>query len=218
MDSTIFDKTRALREYLDTHLNKVDAEINIRSLIAERTDLLGAFFNDTTDIYQRTIQFIRAYISIAPNYFEALSTLAEMDNIDEYTSPFLHDATNYFFDDAQNPANSLDDIYSLLSKAYMFHRMIEELNDRVALERQLALAPIDMAYTNLIAHTIIGDEEANLLDQDVLIKLELTSVLLSEKTERIFQNPATKALTEQRRDCGWKNVYEKWPFLTEEIN
>jgi hypothetical protein len=47
-------------------------------------------------------------------------------------------------------------IVDLLSQAYFFHRLAEKLNDRIVLERQLPLAPIELTYTNLVAHSIIG--------------------------------------------------------------
>jgi len=218
------DTNNMLRQHLSDRLNEVDADAAIEPLVIERLPLLEAFFSGQNDgldsgthnAYDQTVQFVHEYIALAPDYLFALTALAEMDNIDQYTSPFLQDAVNFFFDEeySKNPTTTIE---TLLSQAYSFHRMIEELNDRIALERQVPLAPIDLAYTNLIAHTIIGDNEANLLDQNVLIKLELTSAQLASEAEMIFQNPATKSLTEQRRDGGWQDVYEKWPFFAKDI-
>jgi hypothetical protein len=222
------DTNNMLRQHLSDRLNEVDADAAIKPLVIERLPLLEAFFsapNDEADsgdsnVYDQTVQFVHEYIALAPDYLFALTALAEMDNIAQYTSPFLQDAVNFFFDDeySKNPTAAFETtIETLLSQAYSFHRMIEELNDRIALERQVPLAPMDLAYTNLIAHTIIGDKEANLLDQNVLIKLELTSAQLASEAEMIFQNPAPKSLTEQRRDGGWQDVYEKWPFFAKDI-
>jgi hypothetical protein len=215
MHSTVADTTHLLEKHLRHCLNKAEANAAIAPLIAERMPLLGAFFDGSDDIHVQTVRVVHAYISAVPPYFDVLSTLAEMDNISDYTVAFLADATQFFLGENQN--NEQVTIVDLLRQAYLFHRMIEELNDRVALERQLPLAPIDLAYTNLVAHTIIGDDEANILDQNVLIKLELTNAKLANAAEFIFQNPATKALTEQRRDRGWQDVYDKWPFLTRDI-
>jgi len=213
MHLIVADTTRLLEKQVSECLNKTDADTAITSLITERMPLLGAFFDGGGDVPLQTVRVVHAYIAAVPLYFTALSTLAEMDNISDYTHAFLMDAAHFFLGDEPNQQTVVD----LLRQAYLFHRMIEELNDRVALERQLPLAPIDLAYTNLVAHTIIGDDEANLLDQDVLIKLELTNVKLANTAEIIFQNPATKALTEQRRDSGWQDVYEKWPILAQDI-
>lgn len=215
MHSTVADTTRLLEEHIRHCLNKADVDVAIAPLIAERAPLLGAFFDGTENIPRQTVRVVHAYISAVPHYFTVLSTLAEMDNIGDYTSAFLADAVQFFI--GQKHHDDQPTIVDLLRQAYSFHRMIEELNDRVALERQLPLAPIDLAYTNLVAHTIIGDDEANVLDQNVLIKFELTSAKLANTAEIIFQNPATKALTEQRRDRGWQDVYDKWPFLMEDI-
>jgi hypothetical protein len=215
MHSTVADTTLLLEEHLRQCLNKVNADAAITPLIIERMPLLGAFFDNDGDVQLRTVRVIHAYISAVPHYFDAFSTLAEMDNISDYTVAFLADAVVFFLGGTHPGHNQT--IVDLLRQAYLFHRMIEELNDRVALERQLPLAPIDLAYTNLVAHTIIGEDEANILDQDVLIKLELTSSNLANTAEIIFQNPATKALTEQRRDRGWQDVYDMWPFLTKDI-
>jgi hypothetical protein len=233
MHQNAADTHNMLRQHLNDRLNEVDADAAIKPLVTERLPLLEAFFsgqNDdgansrTRNVYDQTVHFVREYIGLAPDYLFALATLAEMDNIDQYTTPFLQNAIHFFFNDeySKNTQATVEGkvettLETLLSQAYSFHRMIEELNDRVALERQVPLAPMDLAYTNLIAHTIIGDKEANLLDQHVLIKLELTSAQLASEAELIFQNPATKSLTEQRRDQGWQDVYEKWPFFDKDI-
>lgn len=222
MHTTADDTHHLLQHYIADCLDRLLTHQAIAPLISKRLPLLEAFFGGACDPNQRTMNFVRDYITLAPAYFSALNTLAETDNIHTYTTPFLGDAINFILpkaavESASSGLKNEDNIINLLSQAYSFHRMIEELNDRVALERQLPLAPIDMAYTNLVAHTIIGDEEANLLDQNVLIKLELTSAALADKTEVIFQNPSTQALTEQRREGGWQDVYEGWPFFAENI-
>ena len=217
------DNYRSLQQHFDGALHGVIASESLHYLIEKQLPLLEAFFSDSDDIYERSKRFIRDYIRHSLEYFCALSTLSEMDNIHAYTRPYLGTAIDFFL--VNTPKEDTDDsttasvaITDLLSQAYSFYRMIEELNDRVALERQLPLAPIDLAYTNLIAHTIIGDDEANQLDQNVLIKLELTSAALADKTEAIFQNPATLALTEQRREAGWQDAYDKWPCLLNDIS
>ncbi|MGS2718392.1 hypothetical protein ACVBE9_09485 [Eionea flava] len=215
------DTYRLLQQHIANCLGNPLTDQAITLLITKRLPLLEAFFGGASDPAKKTINFVHDYIALVPHYFSALNALSEMDNIQAYTTPFLDDAIQFFsMEEATDNTmshRSDDNIVDLLSQAYSFHRMIEELNDRVALERQLPLAPIDMAYTNLIAHTIIGDEEANLLDQNVLIKLEITSATLADTAEVIFQNPSTQALTEQRRDRGWQDVYEKYEFFAKDI-
>jgi len=236
MNQNVDDINNPLRQHLRDRLNDDEADAAIKPLVIDRMPLLAVFFSETDhdlnlgtrNVYQQTVHFVREYIALAPDYFAALTALAEMDNIHQYTAPFLHDAVHFFVGNkgSQSPRQNLEAIstsvtkttlQTLLSQAYSFNRMIEELNDRIALERQVPLAPMDLAYTNLIAHTIIGDEEANLLDQQVLIKLEVTSARLANEAELIFQNPTTLLLTEQRRNQGWQSVYERWPFFVKDI-
>jgi hypothetical protein len=91
--------------------------------------------------------------------------------------------------------------------------MLEELNDRVGLERGLPLSPADMSFTNIVAHTLIGDSDANLLDQTILIQLDIIIAERSVESSHCFEQNFVKQGTQQLKESNWVDVLGHWPLL-----
>lgn len=209
---------QTLQAYLQGQLDTDNGEDTIPALVNQRLNALRVLFTlPASGTDQLVLGFVRDYIASAPKHLSAFQTLAEMTEINSYTQPFLNTAQQFFFE--PHPVSDAESgLHALLCKAYLFHRMMEELNDRITLERQLPLAPIDMAYASLIAHTLIGDEQANLLDQTVLIQLELINVGSADKAKQLFQQTSVKAATLELKNKGWQAVLERWPFLGDNLS
>jgi len=168
------------------------------------------------DTVDAVVTFATEYISSTAGYLSAFATLAEQSDIDSYTHGFLNIAARYFFE--PHPiVNSTQDTEALLCQAYLCHRTLEELNDRILAERQWPLAPCDNAHANLLAHTIIGDERANLLDQTVLINLELTTAKQTTIQQSLFKQETVKKQSQVLREQGWTTALEQWPFLGKDM-
>lgn len=54
-----------------------------------------------------------------------------------------------------------------MAKAYLCHRMLEEIDDNCRMTSGLALLPLDLTRSNLVVHQLIGEPLANLLDERV---------------------------------------------------
>jgi hypothetical protein len=206
-----------LQIYLDTQINHTEHDRSLYVLAEEQLSVLVALFTlPKQNAIQKAVDFSHHYIMSSTDYLTAYQALAEESDISGYTRAFLYTAQQFFF--TSHPIiDATTGRHALLCKAYLFHRMLEELNDRVTLERQLPLVPTDIAHTNLIAHTLIGDEQANLLDQSVLIQLEIISNQQSDKAGVIFQQPSTQAATKALKNNGWDKTYSDWPFLKEDM-
>lgn len=222
------DDTLSLAHQLN-HINNLVKETSSVSTHADNTSTLDQI-NDqqqtlsrafgltgsAEDISQALLTFAVQYIRRSADYLSAFNELAKQSNITHYTNTFLKTACNYF-SEPHPIVNSTQGLEALLCQAYLCHRTLEELNDRIFAERQWPLAPCDTAHANLIAHTIIGDERANLLDQTVLINLELTTAKQTEIQQTLFQQEATKQQSHMLREQGWSSVLEQWPFLDEDM-
>lgn len=217
MDTTDYKNVNQLQSFIDSHLVDVSSEDSIHELIEQQLDTLMILMAmPEKEAQPHALEFTKQYIASCPLFLEAYHTLAEATDIGEYTRAFLHTATAFFFD--EHPVlNDLSGRLDLFCRAYLFHRMLEELNDRVALERELPLSPADMSHTNLIAHTLISDNEANLLDQTVLIQLEIISAKQLDISQRIFEQDSAKKRTQKLKESGWDDVIEHWPFLTKDM-
>jgi hypothetical protein len=206
-----------LQAYLDTQMSNTEHDRSLYALAEQQLSVLLALFTlPEQGAAQKAVEFSHRYIMSSTHYLAAYQALAEESHIGGYTRAFLYTAQQFFF--TPHPiVDASTGKHALLCKAYLFHRMLEELNDRVALERQLPLVPNDIAHTNLIVHTLIGDEHANLLDQSVLIQLEIISSQQSEKAEGIFQQSSTLATTTALKNNGWDKTYNDWPCLKENM-
>ncbi len=212
------DDTTKVSIYLNKQQSVIAYSSAIEALIENRINVIKTLVavNEQT-AYLQLSHFITSYIASCPDYLDVLHRLSYIGNISPYTQPFLASSQSFFFDD--NPIiDATEGIDTLLYQSYLFHRMIEELNDRVLIERQWPLLPLDMSQTNLIAHTLIGDEQANLLDQTVLIQLELINTDMADKTPEIFQHPKTQEATKYLKEDDWQKITQQWPLLNDDLS
>jgi hypothetical protein len=154
------------------------------------------------------MRFVEDYIESAPEHIQALNTLASEAGIEGYTQPFLNLACTYFLTPPDVLA-SLTGLHSLLCRAYLAHRMMEELNDQIMSLSGAALAPMDMSMANIITHALIGDELANPLDHLVLLSIETED---ADKT--LFEKRSVRQYLEERKLKDWEEVLESWPCFT----
>lgn len=152
------------------------------------------------------LSFLEDYVDAVPEHIKALDALSEEIQIQSYVKPFLGLCCTYFVTPPDIIAH-FKGLQGLLHKAYLSHRLMEEVNDQVMnLSRGVALAPMDMSFANIIAHELIGDELANQLDHLVLLTVETATVDTS-----IFTKEPAKSCLEKRRLRGWQQVNEQWP-------
>ena len=217
MDKAITNNAERVEHAILSMRNLHDCEESLRVLIENKAStfqlLLG--IDHAPDTHQ-LISFVQLYIERCGVLISAFEYTAEITAVDAYTQPYLRAAADFFFE--QNPAiDNLWGAHAFLYRAYLCHRMLEELNDRILTERHWPLAPIDLSHINLIMHTLIGDEDANLLDQTLLIRIELIANALNDETKAIFQQPTAQKLLAHLCKQGWKSTIEQWPCLGEDI-
>lgn len=217
MNKLLDDGANELQSYIDMQINNAEHDRTLDVLIEQQLNVLVVLFAlPEQGAAQNAVDFARRYIITCPLYLAAYQALAEESDIQGYTRAYLYTAQQFFLN-SHPIVDAASGMHALLCKAYLCHRMLEELNDRVMLERQLPLVPTDMAHTNLVAHTLLGDEQANILDQSVLIQLEIISSQQTEKASIIFQQHSTKILTAALKENGWDATYTHWPFLKDDL-
>jgi hypothetical protein len=117
------------------------------------------------------LQFVVRYIEHAPDFLAALATAMERNGVLNHGSVFLEIATDFFL---QPPEVVHRDggLRALIDEAYLTHRLIEEINDRLLILCGVPLAPMDMTMANIIVHQLLGEEFANQLDLAVHYAVE----------------------------------------------
>ncbi len=113
-------------------------------------------------------QFAVEYIEMAPRLIECVDACArEADKIALFT-PFIQAATRYFTQPSVMLAR-YDGLDGLLVKAYLCHRLMEEMYENNRSTRDSDLVDIEAIQANLLAHQLIGEPFANELDQSITI-------------------------------------------------
>ena len=151
--------------------------------------------------------FITQYIEHVPDFLEALTALMQETGIYEQGHVFLTIAEEFFI----SPPELISEhtgLIGLLDEAYLSHRMIEEVSDRIQLTCGTALCPMDMNLSNVIVHAILGEDFANQLDLAVHYAIEA-----------LFNNDPLKApqfctrLSSLQSSEYWQKTIAKWPSL-----
>ena len=160
------------------------------------------------------MDFVVQYIEHVPKFIEAISSIANDAGIEEYSQTFMAIARDYFVSppDAIS-SNEHSGLIGLMDEAYLAHRLIEELNDRLIGQIGIPLAPMDMTRANIIIHHLIGEPFANELDLAVHYSIE--SLIPRDK---LFKSDVFLSYIEEHKKHGWSNELDRWPCLASDLS
>lgn len=161
--------------------------------------------DNTVDVL---INFVTCYIEHVPDFIKAIKELTCEAGIYDFTKQFIDIAENYFLLSAENPEHEYKGLQALIDDAYLAHRLIEELNDRLMLVAGIPLAPLDMTMSNVLIHEILGESFANKLDLAVHYSIETLF-----KPENFEKNEKFINYVNNRKLKGWTQALEQWPCL-----
>jgi hypothetical protein len=151
------------------------------------------------------LAFVEGYIDLAPEYLQALNQLAKDAGISAYAQSFLNMAHTYF---AKPPEvlETMEGLLGMLGRAYLCHRILEEVNDMVMSFSGTPMAPMDMSMANIVAHSLLSDDLANQLDHLVLLAIET-----SDADKTILDKPETQSFLAARKSDNWQALIKEWP-------
>lgn len=158
------------------------------------------------------VDFVWRYVEHVPNFIDALAGLTREAGIHDYAAVFLKIAEDFFL----HPPPLVDGregLEAIMDRAYLAHRLIEEVNDRVVARCGIPLAPMDMTRANLIMHQLIGEPFAN--DLDFLV--HYSSELHLDK-QNLMETPAFHRYMHEHRHGGWEAELGRWPCLAEDLS
>lgn len=153
------------------------------------------------------VEFLTHYILHVPDFLDALIELATSAGIYEIIEKIVTIAQSYFVD----PPELIQDhqgLHALIYEAYLAHRLMEEVNDRIMMDYALPLIPMDMTLSNLIVHSILGDEFANELDLAVHYSVETLF-----NNAACLENPDFIAYIALHKTSGWVDMLDESPCL-----
>lgn len=160
--------------------------------------------------HQALLEFVIRYIEHVPDFIEALTELTQEAGIYDYAKTFITIAEDYFLKPLEL-VNNRSGMQLLIDEAYLAHRLIEEINDRITLACGIPLAPLDTTLSNIIVHDILGDEFANQLDLAVHYAIEALF-----NTDSLLRDTNFKNYVNKHKRNGWDEVLQRWPCLAED--
>ncbi len=113
-------------------------------------------------------QFAVEYIEMAPRLIECVEACAREAGKSGLFAPFIDAATRYF----TQPSVLLvhyDGLDGLLIRAYLCHRLMEEMYENNRSIRASDLVDIEATQANLLVHQLIGEPFANELDEAITL-------------------------------------------------
>ncbi|TBW56487.1 hypothetical protein EZI54_09320 [Marinobacter halodurans] len=151
-------------------------------------------------------QFAIEYIEMAPRLIECVTTCARDSGHEALFEPFVDAAIRYF----TRPSILLaqyDGLDGLLIKAYLCHRLMEEMYENNYSTRASRLVDLEAIRANLVTHYLIGEPFANELDQSIAI-----TVVQIAGTPHYYRLNLTP-FVEQAQDAAWDWMWDYWEKL-----
>jgi len=180
-----------------------------RFLSAATHSLHGAIALPEKDADKVLLEFIVRYIEYVPDLLQTLDDLLLNCGLREHGRVFITIAEDFFL---QPPdlVHQCGGLQGLIDEAYLAHRLVEEINDRLIMRCGVPLTPLDMTLANIIVHDLLGETYANQLDLAVHYAMEA----LFE--QGALENSNLAQFVARYQACDWEAKLRGWPRLTED--
>jgi hypothetical protein len=199
----------AINIAIEAILLNLDDDSIKKQLRLPLTRVAGMFVNEISEEsgIDLVYQFIKHYIVHVSDCNDILATLAERYRLQVIVEPCLSFAGKYFSATQKQvleepTSDSLKIFLSLLESAYIFHRLAEELDDRIQNFIGVPLSSLDRVNANLNAHEIIGDRFANKLDKAILSVFQQSLVTKAIVEAQLDKNEVNRQQKEKRSLSG----------------
>jgi hypothetical protein len=174
--------TSAIRQVITETLLRFDPVNGAAAMTTRLTKISKPFgLPDNAQSREQIFGMLLDYIQSVPDHLAGLHAIGERFHIIDLLQPFIDLSTNYLAATCRSlevppqhmPDEPLDTspFMALLQGAYIFNRLLEELNDAIQSFIGIPLTGANTMTANLIVHDVIGDSFANRLDKiiDALI-------------------------------------------------
>jgi hypothetical protein len=159
------------------------------------------------DPHEVLVEFVTRYIEHVPEFLDALSALMNEAGIYEQGRCFLEIAEDFFIEPPELLAEHTG-MRALIDEAYLAHRLVEEVNDRIVAMCGVPLTPMDLTFSNLVVHQLLGEDFANQLDLAVHYSIEALMPLNTFVKANGFRN-----YVRTHRSEDWHDTLRRWPCL-----
>ena len=180
----------------------------LRQMKEKAARLPGSVVVDGYQPATSLFQFAVEYIEMAPRLVECVDACAREAGITELFQPFIDAATRYF----TQPSVLLvryDGLDGLLIRAYLCHRLMEEMHDNNRSTRASELIDLEATRANLLVHELIGEPFANELDDAI------TVTVLQIAGTPDYYDLDLEPFIDQVNNQAWDWMRQYWEILLE---
>ena len=151
-------------------------------------------------------QFATEYIEMAPRLIECVDACAREAGTAQLFDPFVNSAIGYFTEPSTMLVRYVG-LDGLLIRAYLCHRLMEEMHENNHSIRTGGLVDIEATRANLLVHQLIGEPFANELDDSITV-----TVLQIAGTPDYYELNLDP-FVEQVNNDAWNWMREYWEHL-----
>ena len=180
----------------------------LRQMKEKAARLPGSVVVDGYQPATSLFQFAVEYIEMAPRLIECVDACAREAGKTELFQPFVDAAIRYF----TQPSVLLvryDGLDGLLIRAYLCHRLMEEMHDNNRSIRASELIDLEATRANLLVHELIGEPFANELDDAI------TVTVLQIAGTPDYYNLDLDPFVDQVNNQAWDWMRQYWENLLE---
>lgn len=183
-------KTRELQSFLKVSMSRLHKAIQLSG-------------DDASDAL---LDFVNQYVDQVPDLLETLVRVLKLTGAYEQ-SKLLVGIVDGFFVNPPELAQQYGGLHGLIAKAYLAHRLVEEMNDRLVLLGRLRLLPVDMTFPNIVVHGLLGEALANKLDLAVHFAIDTL-----RECDELRHAHLERLKSPEVRDV-WHALNARWPDL-----
>lgn len=165
---------------------------------------------DQEQANETLMEFVLQYIHHVPEFIRVMDETCNTSELTNFVRPFSNRSAAFVLS-PPSIVEQLDGLDGLMHKAYLSHRLIEEVNEIFWSIAGYPLMPFDTNQANVIIHSIIGEPFANALD----LEIEKAVVELSPHSQDFNTDEVRHHLQENAQ--RWKNSSEEWPCLAGQL-
>ncbi len=201
--------TLQIRDTIKIARQHEDKQHTLERFLAAKIPMLHRNISlPSEDASASLLAFVTRYVEHVPDVLEALTDLTLDADAYDFAKPVLEIVEGYFHSPPEFISQEHSGLHALIDEAYLAHRLIEEVNDRMMILSGVPLAPMDMTISNLVVHDILGEEFANELDSAVSYNVDLLFNMDDLPYNKLFRR-----YVEHHIHNGWHKELEKWPCL-----
>ena len=204
---------QAIRDLI-TRAKSVESENrHLRKQINNQMELLHHTIElPEEDASHAVLKFVVEYIDHVPVLIDGLYQASAEAGIERFIYPFLDIAEENFLspETGEDGKAGLD---ALLDKAYFTHRLMEEVNDKYLSKTGSALIPLNMTWSNLIVHSILGEPFANELD--TIIEHSVQQMM---RSQAIYNKELFDGFVNMRSPEEWIHLWSQWSCLSKKLD